>query len=266
MPTAIHATDIQPMYTGRIWPYEKILPNRHLKDGDTVYLVESYGDLYAWGHVTKIELYKDVELGEELLKVSVSRPVIRAGLLSSEQIKQQPSLAILYAQPRTSLIELDTNQVKTFNQLLRSQGVEAPADPIEVSTPVVLESQSNQSSTVSESQPSNAIITESGDTIVTESGDAITTENGPPEFQPQPSNTLSQLSAVTIGLVNEGQDIPESLLVTVVLARLLMKTALINQNYEEDFQITFSSIDLLRRSKSGQLFITQRFAYPSPDC
>jgi len=35
---------------------------------------------------------------------------------------------------------------------------------------------------------------------------------------------------------------------------------------DDDIFATGKIIDLLRRSKSGQLFITQRFAYPSPDC
>jgi hypothetical protein len=109
-----------------------------------VYLVEGYGDLYAWGYVTKVEPYQDVNLEKELLRVSVSRPVVRAGLLGADQIKQQPSLAKLYAQPRTSLTELDANQVKAFNNLIRSQGVESPADISEDDPPTVVISGSHR--------------------------------------------------------------------------------------------------------------------------
>jgi hypothetical protein len=141
---AIHITEIQPIFAGRIWPYERVLPNERLRAGDIVYLVEGYGDLYAWGYATKVEPYQDVNLEKEMLRVSVSRPVIRAGLLSVDQIKQQPSLAKLYAQPRAGLTELDVNQVKAFNQLIRSQGVESPADPSDDDTPVVVVSGSHR--------------------------------------------------------------------------------------------------------------------------
>ncbi len=144
MRAPIHITDIQPSYAGRLWPYEKIFPNDRLRGGDVAYLASGYGDLYAWGYVSKIEPYEDRDLGKEMFRVSVSRPVIRQGLLSAEQVRQSPILAKVLAKIETNLIELTVDEAKALNQLLRSQGVETPPDPEEEAAPTPEQPQSRR--------------------------------------------------------------------------------------------------------------------------
>lgn len=123
----IHATDIRPDQAGRSWPYEKIRPDERLREGDVVYLRGSYGGLYAWGFVMKKEPYRDEELGD-VLRLNVSRPVIRQGLVPTEAVSRVPELVALFERSQTSLEKLSAREVNALNRLLRAQGAEAPPD------------------------------------------------------------------------------------------------------------------------------------------
>lgn len=123
----IHGTEIRP----RIEPYEydRVSPDKRFKVGDIVYLSWGGKDLYAWGFVVSKKYYRDEEIGEDLFKVKVAwQPPVRDGLVRYEQISQAPELASLFTSTNRNLVLLTAVQVNAFNQLLRSQGVEAPAD------------------------------------------------------------------------------------------------------------------------------------------
>lgn len=144
MRAAIHGDEIQQRCVGIPWPYQKIYPNERLKAGDIAYLSKGHGEIYSWGYVSKIEPYRDVDLEKELLRVHVIRPVLRDVIVPAQTLKLSAKLARFFANTQDNLIELTTDEVKTFNQLLRSEGVEAPADPSEEDTPVVVGSQSRR--------------------------------------------------------------------------------------------------------------------------
>jgi hypothetical protein len=65
------------------------------------------------------------------LRVSVTRPVIREGLVPDEAVRRVPLLAELFAARKTNLVKLNTLHVAAFNQLLRSHAGDAPPDMLE---------------------------------------------------------------------------------------------------------------------------------------
>ena len=120
--------DIQPNLAGMPWDYDKIYADHRLKAGDILYLMAAYGELYGWGYVTKSVAYRDSEDEKEALRVTAVRPIVRQNLVPAEAIKRVPTLARLIVNSDLNLIELQPHQVNSFNRLIRSQGVEAPAD------------------------------------------------------------------------------------------------------------------------------------------
>jgi Putative DNA-binding domain len=146
MRSAIHGDEIQQIYVGRPWPYQKIYQNDRLKAGDIAYLSKGHGEIYSWGYVSKIEPYRDVDLEKELLRVHVIRPVLRDEIVPAQTLRLSAQLARLFANTHDNVIELSTDEVKTLNQLLRSAGVEAPPDPSEEDATVFVVPQSRRPS------------------------------------------------------------------------------------------------------------------------
>lgn len=144
MRTAIHADELQQRLVGTPWPYQRIYPNERLKAGDIVYLSKAHGEIYSWGYVSKVEPYRDVNLEKDLLSVHVIRPILRDVIVPAQTLRLSAKLARLFANTQDNLIELSTDEAKTFNQLLRSESVEAPADPSMEDVPVVVVSQSRR--------------------------------------------------------------------------------------------------------------------------
>lgn len=105
-----------------------LTPNELLKANDIVYLLAAYDDLYAWGYVIKRSIYPDYDLKEDALKITVTRPIVRNGLVPADEIKRVPALVRLFANSNINLIEMNPHQVNSFNRLIRSKGVEAPED------------------------------------------------------------------------------------------------------------------------------------------
>lgn len=128
MGAPIHGTEIHSNYVGQPWPYQKVQPDARLREGDVIYLSGAYGGLYSWGFVTKKEPYYDQDMQANALRVSVTRPVIREGLVPDEAVRRMPLLAELFATRKTNLVRLDARQVAAFNQLLRSHAGDAPPD------------------------------------------------------------------------------------------------------------------------------------------
>lgn len=139
MRAAIHGDEIQQRFVGVSWPYEKIYPNERLKPGDVVYLSKGHGEIYSWGYVTKTEPYRDANLEKDLLRVHVIRLVLRDEIVPAQTLRLSAKLARLFANTQDSLIGLTDDEAKAFNMLLRSEGVEAPADPSEDEVPIVCE-------------------------------------------------------------------------------------------------------------------------------
>ncbi|MDQ6653878.1 MAG: serine/threonine protein kinase [Acidobacteriota bacterium] len=136
MRSPIYGPDINSIYEGKPWTYFKVHLNERLRSGDVVYLGGAYGDVYAWGFVTKSEEYRDDDAGEQMLKVEVVRPVVRHGLIASEAIDKTPEIGELFRQSETNLVELNENQVNAFNRLLPSPS--PPSFPAANSEPSTL--------------------------------------------------------------------------------------------------------------------------------
>src|SRR5262249_34215309 len=122
-----HGTDINSVYEGKPWTYFKIHLDERLQPGDVVYLGGAYGDVYAWGFITKVEEYRDDESREQMLKVEVVRPIIRNGLIAAEVIDKTSDLRELFRQSDTNLMELNEIQIVAFNRLLPSPSPPAPS-------------------------------------------------------------------------------------------------------------------------------------------
>ena len=120
MRSPIHGTDINSIYERKPWTYFKVYLNGRLQSGDVVYLGGAYGDVYAWGFVTKAEEYRDDDDGQQMMKVEVVRPIIRGGLVTSQVVDNTPDISDLFRQSDTNLVELNENQVNAFNRLLPS--------------------------------------------------------------------------------------------------------------------------------------------------
>src|SRR5438552_3208481 len=103
MRSPIHGTDINSIYEGKPWTYFKVHLNERLRSGDVVYLGGAYGDVYAWGFVTKAEEYRDEDAGEQMMKVEVVRPIIRDGLVASQVVNKTPEISELFRQSETNL-------------------------------------------------------------------------------------------------------------------------------------------------------------------
>lgn len=125
MRSPIHGTDINSAYEGKPWTYFKMHLDERLQPGDVVYLGGAYGDVYAWGFITKVEEYRD-DSGEQMLKLEVVRPTIRNGLIAAEEIDKTSDLRELFRQNDTNLIELNEIQIVAFNRLLPSPSPPAP--------------------------------------------------------------------------------------------------------------------------------------------
>lgn len=120
MRSPIYGPDINSIYEGKPWTYFKVHLNERLRSGDVVYLGGAYGDVYAWGFVTKSEEYRDDDAGEQMLKVEVVRPIIRNGLVASQVVDKTPEISELFRQSETNLVELNEIQINAFNRLLPS--------------------------------------------------------------------------------------------------------------------------------------------------
>jgi protein kinase-like protein len=120
MRSPIHGTDINSIYEGKPWTYFKLHLNERLRSGDVVYLAGAYGDVYAWGFVTKAEVYRDDDAGQQMMKVEVVRPIIRVGLIGSQVVDKTPEISELFRQGDTNLVELNKDQINAFNRLLPS--------------------------------------------------------------------------------------------------------------------------------------------------
>jgi len=123
-----HYSDINPNAANTPWDYDKVFVNVRLKEGDIVYLIAAYGELYGWGYVIKRESYMDNELQHKAYKATITRTVVRPDLIKADDIKRVPELTELFSNSDLNLIELTATQVNAFNGLIRSQGVVAPAD------------------------------------------------------------------------------------------------------------------------------------------
>jgi serine/threonine protein kinase len=120
MRSPIHSTDINSIYEGKPWTYFKVHLNERLRSGDVVYLGGAYGDVYAWGFVTKSEEYRDDDAVQQMMKVEVVRPIIRDGLVPSQVVDKTTEISELFRQSDSNLVELNENQVNAFNRLLPS--------------------------------------------------------------------------------------------------------------------------------------------------
>jgi serine/threonine protein kinase len=120
MRSPIHGTDINSSYEGKPWTYFKVHLNERLRSADVVYLGGAYGDVYAWGFVTKAEEYRDDDAGQQVMKVEVVRPIIRDGLVTSPVVDKTPEISELFRQSDTNLVELNEDQINAFNRLLPS--------------------------------------------------------------------------------------------------------------------------------------------------
>src|SRR5882672_2334750 len=123
-----HYSDIHPNLANTPWPYDKVFVDVRLRAGDIVYLTAARNELYGWGHVDTRESYQDSDLQRRAYKVTVTRPVVQQNLLSPDDIQRVPELAELFSTSEFNLVELKATQANSFNSLLRSKGVTAPAD------------------------------------------------------------------------------------------------------------------------------------------
>ena len=57
-----HYTDINPAFSNQPYDYDKVFVNPKVHEGDVVYLVAAYNELYGWGYIVKKESYRDNEL------------------------------------------------------------------------------------------------------------------------------------------------------------------------------------------------------------
>src|SRR5437667_7331074 len=89
-----HYGDINPMFVGQPWDYDKVSVNPRLHEGDVVYLIAAYNELYGWGHVIKKESYQDNELNGRAYKITVTRPVLKV-ITSPDEMKKVPQLTPL---------------------------------------------------------------------------------------------------------------------------------------------------------------------------
>lgn len=131
MAASIHSTDIQPYYIGRPWPYS-VIPNDRLRSGDLVYLFAGQSGLYGWGYVTNIEQPKQSDPRPEMIKVTVTRPVLQEGLGSLGEIDQDQILKDTLGRIVGNFLELSPQQVNAFNRLMQSKGIETPPDVPEI--------------------------------------------------------------------------------------------------------------------------------------
>ncbi len=127
MASSIHGSDINSTFAGRPWPY-RVYPNDKLRSGDLVYLLFGDTGVYAWGYITGIERYHDPDLEREMMKLSVSRPVIQAGLASAREIDQTKEIARITDALEGNFVALTPKQCNALNGLIRLHGAEAPAD------------------------------------------------------------------------------------------------------------------------------------------
>ena len=131
MVSPIHSTDIKPIYIGKPWPY-RVIPNDSLGSGHLVYLIASQSGLYGWGYITKIELYEDVDLLQEMMNILVTRPVVHECLVSFAEINQDRDLKGIFEKLNGNFVELTPKQANSLNDLIRSHGAEAPPDVSEI--------------------------------------------------------------------------------------------------------------------------------------
>lgn len=131
MVASIHSTDIQPHYVGRPWTYS-VMPNDKLRSGDLVYLIAGQSGLYGFGYVTKIGPNQDPASEDQMIKVTVSRPVMQEGLVSSEEINREPEVDGIVNRLDGNFVELSPKQTNMLNKLMRSHGSDAPDDVPEI--------------------------------------------------------------------------------------------------------------------------------------
>jgi serine/threonine protein kinase len=128
MKASIYAANINAQFQGQAWPYAGLHTDDRISHGDVVYLVQGGGGLYGWGFITQIEPYEDSDKGVQMMRVTVSRPVVRDGLVRRETILSQPSLAEVWT-VNENFTELDIDQVNLLNGVLRGCTATVPPDP-----------------------------------------------------------------------------------------------------------------------------------------
>lgn len=107
--------------------YDKVFRDSRLSLGDIVYLMAENGEIYGWGTVAIIIPYQDERLREEVCKVALLNGVVHPQLVESNITLGTPEIAELMSNAKHNLTELSVTQVSRLNQLVQSQGENAPA-------------------------------------------------------------------------------------------------------------------------------------------
>jgi diguanylate cyclase (GGDEF)-like protein len=120
----IHNSSINTHHNGY---HDGLIPNDEVQNGDLIYLT-SGGNLFGWGHVANIELYKEPQSQRQYMRLLIPGQIMQPELLRYNELLQIAELRDLLSQVDENLVEMTVREANVFNGLIRNAGARPPAD------------------------------------------------------------------------------------------------------------------------------------------